>query len=85
MDNNVYKETRHILRRCTPEIVLKFIIATLYRGSLLIVPIFWGKVIDKVTSNDFNTSYKMVLFTLGVTLLYYIISCLNQFFYYKLF
>lgn len=85
MDNNVYKETRHILRRCTPEIVLKFIIATLYRGSLLIVPIFWGKVIDKVTSNDFNTAYKMVLFTLGVTLLYYIISCLNQFFYYKLY
>lgn len=85
MNNNVYKETSNILKKCSWEIVLKFIIAVLYRGSLLIIPILWGKVVDGITANKFDYATKMVLFTLGVTLFYYFISCLNQSFYYRLY
>lgn len=78
-------ETKKILKKCTFEIILKFIISVLLRGTLLIIPIIWGKAIDMVTASNFKLSYKLVLVTLGVTILYYICEGINQIVYYILY
>lgn len=83
--NTILQETKKILKVCRFEIILKFLISFLYRGTLLIVPIFWGKAIDFLTAGQFNDCYRIVLITLGVTIGYYISACLNQYIYYKLF
>ena len=76
--NSATKETKRILKKCSFEIILKFIISVCYRGSLLIIPILWGKVVDYATDKDFDTSYKMIIFTLGLTVIYYVCAGLNQ-------
>lgn len=83
--SNATKETKRILKKCSLEIILKFIISACYRGSLLIIPILWGKVVDYATSKAFDPAYKMVIFTLGLTIIYYICACLNQVIYYMLY
>lgn len=83
--SNATKETKRILKKCSLEIILKFIISACYRGSLLIIPILWGKVVDYATSKSFDPAYKMVIFTLGLTVIYYICACLNQVIYYMLY
>lgn len=85
MNSNVIKETKKILKKCSPEIILKFIISVCYRGTLLVIPIIWGKAIDMATAKDFNLAYKMIIFTIGITVLYYICAGLNQIIYYKLY
>ncbi len=81
----VYKETKKILKSCSLEIILKTIISILYRGTLLIVPILWGRAIDLVTLHKYSASYCIILITLIVTTFYYISACLNQIIYYKLY
>lgn len=85
MNSNIKIETKKILRKCSLEILMKLFISICYRGTLLLVPIIWGKVIDMTTLKDFDLAYKMVLFALGITVLYYICACLNQVIYYKLY
>lgn len=83
--NIIYKETKQILKKCSWEIILKIIISVLYRGTLLIIPILWGKAIDLLTANQFHASCRFVLITLAVTIGYYISACLNQVIYYWLY
>lgn len=83
--NSVTKETKRILKKCSFEIILKFIISVCYRGSLLIIPILWGKVVDYATAKNFDLSYKMIIFTIGLTVIYYVCAGLNQVIYYILY
>lgn len=83
--NSVTKETKRILKKCSFEIVLKFVISVCYRGSLLIIPILWGKVVDYATAKNFDLSYKMIIFTIGLTVIYYVCAGLNQVIYYILY
>ncbi len=83
--NNITKETKRILKKCSFEIILKFIISVCYRGSLLIIPILWGKVVDYATAKNFDLSYKMIIFTIGLTVIYYVCAGLNQVIYYILY
>ncbi len=83
--NSITKETKRILKKCSFEIILKFIISICYRGSLLIIPILWGKVVDYATAKNFDVSYKMILFTVGLTAIYYVCAGLNQLIYYLLY
>lgn len=85
LGSSAKKETKEIFKKCSLEIVLKFIISACYRGSLLAIPIFWGRVIDYATLKNFDIAYKMILFTLGLTFIYYICACLNQVIYYMLY
>lgn len=83
--STIAKETKEILKKCKIEIFLKFFISILYRGTLLIIPILWGKAIDFVTVGNFDDSYRIVFITLGVVIGYYISNCLNQKIYYRLY
>lgn len=85
ISSNSRKETKRILKKCSLEIILKFIISACYRGSLLVIPILWGKVVDYATLKDFDPAYKMIIFTLGLTIIYYVCACLNQVIYYMLY
>ncbi len=80
--NNIAKENRRILKKCSFEILLKFLISICYRGSLLVIPILWAKVVDYATAHNFSSSYRMIIITIGVMLFYYVSVCLNQVFYY---
>lgn len=81
----IVKETKKMLKMCKIDIILKFIISIIYRGTLLVIPILWGKAIDLVTIGKFDDSYRIVFITLAVTIGYYISACLNQIIYYKLY
>lgn len=83
--NNIKKETKRILKKCSFEVLLKVVISICYRGSLLVIPIVWGKVIDYATSHNFPMSYRMVLIAIGVMIFYYVSVALNQVFYYFLY
>lgn len=83
--NSITKETKRILKRCSPQILLKFIISVCYRGSLLIIPIMWGKIVDYATVKNFPASYRMIIIAIGVMLFYYASVALNQIFYYLLY
>ena len=83
--NSVAKENRRILKKCSFEIFLKFIISICYRGSLLIIPILWAKVVDYATAHNFLSSYRMIIIAILVMLFYYMSVSLNQVFYYFLY
>lgn len=83
--NSIKKETKRILKACSWEIILKFVISAFYRGSLLIIPIIWGKIVDYATIQNFPASYKMIILAVGVMLFCYLSACLNQVFYYRLY
>lgn len=78
-------ETVLILKDCWWEILLKMLVSICYRGTLLIIPIFWGKAIDMVTGGKMGDCYWLVIVTLIITLGYYASACLNQVVYYKLY
>lgn len=81
----INEETILILRDCWWELLLKMLISICYRGSLLIIPIFWGKAIDMLTAGKMGDCYWLVIITLIITLGYYASACLNQVVYYKLY
>lgn len=81
----IYKETKSILKSCSLEIILKTIISVIYRGTLLIIPILWGRAIDLVTAHNYSAGYRIVLITLAITVGYYVSACLNQVIYYMLY
>lgn len=83
--NSITKETKRILKKCSFEIILKFIISVCYRGSLLVIPIMWGKIVDYATIKNFPSSYRMIIIAVGVMLFYYASVALNQIFYYSLY
>lgn len=81
----ISKETILILKDCWWEILLKLLISICYRGTLLIIPIFWGKAIDMLTAGKMGDCYGLVIVTLIVTLCYYASACFNHVVYYKLY
>lgn len=81
----INEETVLILKDCWWGLFIKFIVSVLYRGILLLTPIFWGKAIDMLTINKMDDCYRYVIITLVVTLAYYAIACYNQVVYNKLY
>lgn len=81
----IRKETNKILKHCWWELFVKVIISIIYRGTLLIIPIIWGKAIDMVTQGSFDSAYRFIFITLGISVGYYISACLNNLIYYKLY
>ena len=81
----INEETLFILKGCWWELLVKFIVSVLYRGTLLLTPIFWGKAIDMLTIGQMSDCYRYVIITLVVTLAYYAVACYNQVVYNRLY
>ena len=78
-------ETKEIIKDCWWELFLKFLISMIYRGALLIIPIYWGKSIDMLTIGKMPDCYRYVIVALVITLGYYASACVNHIIYYKLY
>ena len=67
-----------ILKRTKKELVRKIITSVIIQGLLLIIPVYWTDSVNHATSLDFDKSFKLVIITLILSLLYYLWSYFNQ-------
>ena len=67
-----------ILKRTKNELIKKIITSVIIQGLLLIIPVYWTKAINHATDLEFDTSFKLVIITLILSLLYYLWSYFNQ-------
>lgn len=81
----MYELTKLMIKRSKKEFIFKVITSLFLRGLLLIVPIFWSKVINNVSEGMYSVAYKLVIVTLVVALFYYLFQYLNQASWFKLY
>ena len=67
-----------ILKKTKRELIRKFITSIAIQGLLLIIPVYWAGVINKVTAFDYDGAFKLVIITLALSLFYYLWSYFNQ-------
>ena len=67
-----------ILKKTKRELVRKILTSVAIQGLLLIIPVYWADAINKATDLDYNRSFKLVIITLLLSLLYYLWSYFNQ-------
>ena len=67
-----------ILKRTKHELIRKIVTSVIIQGLLLIIPVYWTKAINHATDLEFNVSFKLVIITLILSLLYYLWSYFNQ-------
>lgn len=67
-----------ILKRTKKELFKKIVTSVMIQGLLLIIPVYWAKVINHATNLEFNKAFKLVIITLILSLLYYLWSYFNQ-------
>lgn len=78
-------ENRKILLKHKKEFILKFIISIILNVLLLIIPIYYSKIIDAISVNNFRQAYLMVIVLGIITLFYRISEIINQKSYYYLY
>ena len=67
-----------ILKKTKKELSRKILTSVAIQGLLLIIPVYWADAINKATDLDYNRSFKLVIITLLLSLLYYLWSYFNQ-------
>ena len=67
-----------ILKKTKRELSRKILTSVAIQGLLLIIPVYWADAINKATDLDYNRSFKLVIITLLLSLLYYLWSYFNQ-------
>lgn len=67
-----------IIKKSKKELIIKTITSFFVRGLLLIIPIYWSKVISNLTSTNIEKSYYLVLLVLLLSILYYGWEYVNQ-------
>ena len=78
------EENKKILFSHKSKFFLKFIISIILNVLLLIIPIYYSKMIDAITENDFSNSYLFVIIFGVFTIIYRIVEYFNKKFYYYL-
>lgn len=77
--------TKEIILNNKKEILIKLLTSIMFRGSLLVIPILYSYSIDNISLGKYDISIKFLLFTLFVTLFYYLSQHINNIAYYKLY
>lgn len=67
-----------ILKRTKSELFRKIFTSVVIQGLLLIIPVYWTSAINKATDYEYINSFKLVIITLLLSLLYYLWSYFNQ-------
>ncbi len=67
-----------ILKRTKKELYRKILTSVMIQGLLLVIPVYWAKVINHATDLEFNKAFKLVIIILVLSLLYYLWSYFNQ-------
>lgn len=67
-----------LLKRSKKELIRKIITSITIQGLLLIIPVYWSNSINNATAGNYNETFKLVIVTLSLSLLYYLWSYFNQ-------
>ncbi len=67
-----------ILKKTKHELLKKTLTSIMIQGLLLVIPVYWTKAVNKATDLDYPASFKLIIITLLLTLLYYLFSYFNQ-------
>ena len=70
--------TSTVLNDSSRELFYKIITSVFIRGLLLIIPIFWSKVINYLGDGDYSRTYSLIVVIIIVSIFYYIWQYLNQ-------
>ena len=79
------EENKKILFSHKGKFALKFIISIILNIFLLIIPIYYSKMIDAIAENNFNNAYLFIIVFGAITIFYRFIEYYNQKAYYYLF
>lgn len=85
MDEKGKKVTKEIIIKSKKEFLLKLLTSLLLRGTLLIIPIFWSKAVDYITSKDTKFAILYIINSLVLTMIYYFYVHMNERAFYKLY
>ena len=70
--------TSTVLNDSSRELFYKIITSVFIRGLLLIIPIFWSKVINYLGDGDYSSTYSLIVVIINVSIFYYMWQYLNQ-------
>ena len=76
---------KQVLKESKKEIIYKIITSVFIRAEILILPIFWAKVITDVTNMQYESAYKNVLICLVIIVIYWLSEYINQKTFYKMY
>ncbi len=79
------EENKRILLEHKGKFIWKFIISVILNILLLIIPIYYSKMIDDITLNNFNNAYLFLIIFGFLTIFYRFVEYFNQKAYYSLF
>ena len=74
-----------ILKQVKKEILINVFTVAAIRITVLVLPIFWGYVINRITEGNFESAYFYVFLCLITIILYWASEYVNQIAFYKLY
>lgn len=74
----MFSNTKKIIKRAKKEVILKTITSLFIQSLALIIPVFWSKTVNEVTSSNYKVGYYLIIITALLTIFYYYWSYLNQ-------
>ncbi len=74
-----------ILKQSKKEILINVFTVTAIRITVLVLPVFWGYVINRITEGNFENAYFYVFLCLITIILYWASEYVNQIAFYKLY
>ena len=75
LDIKFFKKFRYLAKK---ELFQKIVTSVIIQGLLLIIPVYWSRSVNHATELNFDSSLKLIVVTLVLSLLYYLWSYLNQ-------
>ena len=75
--------TNLVIKDSYRELFYKIITSVFIRGLLLIIPIFWSNTVNRLSENNFNKTYSLIIVIIILSIFYYIWQYLNQVSWYR--
>ena len=75
--------TNIVLKDSYKELMYKIVTSVFIRGLLLIIPIFWSNTVNRLSENNFNKTYSIIIVIILLSIFYYIWQYLNQVSWYR--
>ncbi|MBR3888476.1 MAG: ABC transporter ATP-binding protein [Clostridia bacterium] len=85
MTNEVFKETKVILKRYKKSFLKKLVISVILRAFLLIIPVLFSAVVNHATKGEFSAAYFCVGLTIVMAVSYRLSERINRKLYYDLY
>ena len=67
-----------IIKKTKHELILKILTSIAIQSLLLIIPVYWSRAINNATEFNYDKSFRLLIITLILSLLYYLWSYFNQ-------